>query len=92
MNYQPALQAALANPIRFAEAISGVKLRSYQQQVAQAIADSVKNKRGLTFVVLFPRQAGRPPARHRPRHRRPHPPANRLAARRLAKDQEEESW
>jgi hypothetical protein len=43
----------------FAEHASGTRLRSYQKQVALAIADSVINNRGLTFVVIFPRQSGK---------------------------------
>jgi hypothetical protein len=34
-------------------------LRSYQQQVAASIVDSAINSKGLTFVVIFPRQSGK---------------------------------
>ncbi|MBN2148715.1 MAG: hypothetical protein JW726_15110 [Anaerolineales bacterium] len=34
-------------------------LRSYQEQVALAIIDSVLNAKGLSFVVMFPRQSGK---------------------------------
>ncbi len=37
----------------------GIYLRSYQQQVAEAIVDSVKYCRGMSFVVIFPRQSGK---------------------------------
>jgi hypothetical protein len=38
---------------------SGLRLRSYQREAAEAILDSVLLRRGLTFVVLFPRQSGK---------------------------------
>ena len=38
---------------------SGFTLRSYQEPVAAAIADSVLNQKGLTFVIIFPRQSGK---------------------------------
>ncbi len=34
-------------------------LRSYQRQVAQCICDSVLDRKGMTFVVMFPRQSGK---------------------------------
>jgi hypothetical protein len=34
-------------------------LRSYQEQVALAIVNSVKTNAGLSFVVMFPRQSGK---------------------------------
>ncbi len=37
----------------------GTRLRSYQAQAAEAIVDSVLKGRGLSFVVLFPRQSGK---------------------------------
>jgi hypothetical protein len=42
----------------FCEA-SGIHLRSYQLQVAEAIADSVICGKGYSFVVIFPRQSGK---------------------------------
>jgi hypothetical protein len=54
-----ALKLALTTPLRYAEAISGLHLRRYQEQVANAIVDSVRYKKGLTFVVIFPRQSGK---------------------------------
>jgi hypothetical protein len=38
---------------------SGIRLRTYQLQVAQAIIDSVIHDKGMTFVVIFPRQSGK---------------------------------
>jgi hypothetical protein len=43
----------------FAEQASGLKLRSYQEQVALAVVNSVKTNAGLSFVVMFPRQSGK---------------------------------
>lgn len=49
----------LEDVLVFAERASGICLRGYQRPVAQAIVDSVLNHRGLTFVVMFPRQSGK---------------------------------
>jgi hypothetical protein len=38
---------------------SGIQLRSYQQQAAQAIVDSAIHTKGLSFVIIFPRQSGK---------------------------------
>jgi hypothetical protein len=43
----------------FCAAASGIRLRSYQQEVAQAVVDSAIWEKGLTFVVIFPRQSGK---------------------------------
>jgi len=43
----------------FAEQTSAIKLRKYQVEVARAIVDSVIYQKGLTFVVVFPRQSGK---------------------------------
>lgn len=53
------LRQALADPCAFARLNAGITLRSYQQDVAQAVVDSVLNRRGLSFVVMFPRQSGK---------------------------------
>lgn len=37
----------------------GLKLRGYQEAVAKAVVDSVVERRGLSFVVMFPRQSGK---------------------------------
>lgn len=39
--------------------LGGVTLRAYQIEVARAIIESVMRGRGLTFVVMFPRQSGK---------------------------------
>jgi hypothetical protein len=51
--------AMLQDITAFSEHGSGVKLRSYQREVALAIVDSVINRRGFSFVVIFPRQSGK---------------------------------
>jgi len=54
-----ALRRILKSVILFSEHASGTKLRRYQQEVAIAIVDSIIHRRGLTFVVMFPRQSGK---------------------------------
>lgn len=44
---------------RFTELFSQVRLRQYQQEAARAIAGSVLEQKGLSFVVMFPRQSGK---------------------------------
>jgi hypothetical protein len=44
---------------RFCAEGGGIWLRSYQQQVAEAIVSSAIQGKGLTFVVMFPRQSGK---------------------------------
>lgn len=51
--------AMLKDPVMFIEFCSRLTLRSYQVEVARAAADSVIFKRGLSLVVLFPRQSGK---------------------------------
>ena len=36
-----------------------IKLRSYQELAIQAVVNSVRKKRGMTFVWIFPRQSGK---------------------------------
>ncbi len=38
---------------------AGLQLRDYQEKVAHAVVDSVFHRKGLTFVVIFPRQSGK---------------------------------
>lgn len=49
----------LQDVTRFSALGSGIRLRSYQVQVAQAIVNSVIFGKGLSFVVIFPRQSGK---------------------------------
>jgi len=54
-----AIKETLHDPCDFAENASGLRLRGYQRQVAEAIVQSAFAQRGLSFVVLFPRQSGK---------------------------------
>ncbi len=58
-NYSAAMQSLLADVIRFTAHASGLILRRYQQEVARAVTASVLEGRGLSFVVMFPRQSGK---------------------------------
>ena len=53
------LRTIFRDVVLFCEAASGLSLRNYQQEVAQAIVESVICEEGLTFVVIFPRQSGK---------------------------------
>ena len=53
------LKQILHDVALFAEHLSGLRLRAYQEQVARSIVDSVIQQRGRTFVVIFPRQSGK---------------------------------
>lgn len=53
------LRQALADPCAFSRLSAGMHLRGYQQEVAQAVIDSVLGQKGLSFVVMFPRQSGK---------------------------------
>ncbi len=44
---------------RFCAEAGGIKLRSYQEEVAKAIVESAILGKGLSFVVIFPRQSGK---------------------------------
>ncbi|MGI6260141.1 MAG: hypothetical protein ACOYKC_09830 [Anaerolineaceae bacterium] len=43
----------------FSRVFGRVRLRNYQVEAADAILDSVLGKKGLSFVVMFPRQSGK---------------------------------
>ncbi|GAH43563.1 unnamed protein product, partial [marine sediment metagenome] len=49
----------LTDVVQFTQHASSLKLRDYQQDVARSIVDSVVGKKGLTIVVVFPRQSGK---------------------------------
>lgn len=53
------VELMLADPVQFIEEGSKLTLRSYQVEVALTIIASVIFKRGLSLVVLFPRQSGK---------------------------------
>ncbi len=48
----------LRRPERFAQA-GNVFLRPYQEIAIQAVVNSVRKRRGFSFVWIFPRQAGK---------------------------------
>lgn len=52
-------RCALANPAAFARLNNRVIFRPYQETAARAIADSILHQRGLSLVVMFPRQSGK---------------------------------
>jgi hypothetical protein len=58
-NFKDLIILAYSNMANFTEAASDLHLRGYQLPVAEAIIDSVIHKRGLSFVVIFPRQSGK---------------------------------
>ncbi|HEX8992911.1 MAG TPA: hypothetical protein VF784_14620 [Anaerolineales bacterium] len=51
-------QTIRKDPVKWAAAC-GIKLRPYQAKIALAIKDSIIHNRGLTFVVILPRQSGK---------------------------------
>jgi hypothetical protein len=53
------LKALLRDPVTFTEHIGGIRLRGYQCSPLLAILKSVLGRRGLSFVVMFPRQSGK---------------------------------
>ena len=59
----PNLVTILKNLLRsidaFSQHASGVTLRAYQAPIAHAIIDSIVHRRGLSFVVMLPRQSGK---------------------------------
>jgi hypothetical protein len=55
----PLYEDLLRDVTRFSAVGSGIRLRAYQVQVARAIIDSVIFGKGLSFVVIFPRQSGK---------------------------------
>jgi hypothetical protein len=55
----PVLKRILRDILMFCEDASKLRLRHYQEEVAQAIIRSVISKAGDTIVVLFPRQSGK---------------------------------
>ena len=53
------IKKLLSNVVLFTQNASGLKRRSYQEEVSKTVVDSVVNNRGLTIVVIFPRQSGK---------------------------------
>lgn len=56
---ESAVAKALRYPDTFTRHISGTRLRRYQSGVCEAVCDSILHNRGLSFVVMFPRQSGK---------------------------------
>ncbi|MGE5123328.1 MAG: hypothetical protein ACM3H7_02335 [Acidobacteriaceae bacterium] len=52
-------KAVLRSPACFCHDAGGLRLRSYQVQVAEAVIKSVLKESGFSFVVIFPRQSGK---------------------------------
>jgi hypothetical protein len=59
VNFESSLKRICRDVVVFSATASGRRLRSYQREVARAIVDSVVRDRGLTFVIIFPRQSGK---------------------------------
>jgi hypothetical protein len=55
----PLLKQVFESPLLLAENASELKLRNYQREVALAVVESVIKGRGLSFVIMFPRQSGK---------------------------------
>jgi len=53
------LKSLLTKEDHFTRFASGLTLREYQREVARAVIDSVFLERGLSIVVMFPRQSGK---------------------------------
>jgi hypothetical protein len=53
------IKALWRDPVKFVERANGLRLRGYQEDVIRAVVDSVLHKRGLSFVIMFPRQSGK---------------------------------
>ena len=53
------LKKLLRDVVLFCRYTNGLKLRRYQEAVARAIVNSVLHHKGMTFVVIFPRQSGK---------------------------------
>src|SRR5512141_1322906 len=51
-------QTIRRDPIKWA-GMCGIRLRPYQEQIALALKDSIIHNKGLTFVVILPRQSGK---------------------------------
>ncbi|MGW8227033.1 MAG: hypothetical protein ACWGOY_14930, partial [Anaerolineales bacterium] len=59
IDLQAALSEVFRNVIMFSHAMSGIRLREYQEGPAKAIIQSVRDRAGFSFVIIFPRQSGK---------------------------------
>jgi hypothetical protein len=57
--YVSGTKKLLREPTLFTRYASRTRLRRYQAGVCEAIVNSVLHQRGLSFVVMFPRQSGK---------------------------------
>jgi hypothetical protein len=58
-NTDKQIELFLENKGEFTEYGGEIKLRRYQSKVAERICASVLDQKGLSFVVMFPRQSGK---------------------------------
>jgi len=58
-NNQHGIRWLVAEERYFWQAAGSMRLRRYQQEVAEAVIDSVLRELGLSIVVMFPRQSGK---------------------------------
>ena len=58
-NLEELLKKLLRDIVLFGRYASGLRLRRYQEEAARAIVNSVLHHKGLSFVVIFPRQSGK---------------------------------
>jgi hypothetical protein len=58
-NLLTVIKELLTNIVAFSQHASGITLRTYQVGIACAVVDSIINKRGLSIVVMLPRQSGK---------------------------------
>src|SRR5512136_1717403 len=59
MKLSDGVKAAARTFTRFTERCAGIRLRPYQMEAGQAILDSIRLRRGDSFVVMMSRQAGK---------------------------------
>lgn len=58
-NLEEMLKKLLRDVVLFVRYAGGLRLRRYQEAAARAIVNSVLHHKGLSFVVIFPRQSGK---------------------------------
>lgn len=58
-NLKDIIKSCLIDIALFCEYSSQLTLRSYQVEVARAVLDSIIKRKGLSIVVMFPRQSGK---------------------------------
>jgi len=59
IDFTPTLYRLVTDIVLFTDKLASIKLRNYQKRVAYAIIDSILNKKGHSFVIIFPRQSGK---------------------------------